>query len=1268
MTAIRYIQGGSVDARQRLLDGRLSAWKGGAVLHLVPTRGTIIELEADPRFWLLRRQDTLTGLIHRIFEDDIRHRQFENRRPVDDGIRSLIVKKALEKRSMQPDGLIYFNRLLTDHDEEIAFPGIFRSVAGFFSQLVRNNYQDRFVNDLDGKIIRLEEKGAAAGEEIYALESDLAWLFGDYEEIKKEIRVYDEDDVLSGVRDFLGRGNIPTRMKGTDVIIFDGFIHLTRIEEDILYYLFAGAKEVWWPIDYDGDAEDPVSGLRHSTGRGVKRAEDATAPCDQKVIEAYRVFAPMASFMERLEADGFQTGTERCDKTPFLNPLAQGLYIDGLPGRTEVNSLRIRSFNNRVEEVRAIAREIKRIIHEDGLDVSKDLGKIRIIFPELREYSSIIHEIFKEYGIPFSLTMGLPLFSHPISNIFLLILKIPLDHFKRGDIFRLFSSVLIRKRAKACPCPEDGHMRQLLERHLLPGDDASNARTLIRRYTGKDAAVNSPDIELFDSIARRCGLNTLGDDLSWPDNAIPCVGDFYQAMLKKAVDPDERDRLRGEFYMFILQSALLDRWLEPFKSLIDQESPHGILNAIFSILKELGFPENIMDMTELSGISVQDDKDSMIRRDIKAYSILKDLVSGSASELMVENDLFKAGSGRQLLSKFYRIFMERLERSYLIDERNPNVIRISQWLEIRGRSFDYIFAGGLTDAGFPLREETGFIIPESYKNIFRIPDNIDLSRYLFSHLLRNYRKGLYLSCPAYAEGKEVLPSNVFLDIESMMTGSSQEQGMTESPFKWDDSPYLSSPLEMLDSSIIKGDSPAGSPETPFPLKYVVVKDEAGVEGILRGVRAMGSRWAINGLFEYDGLACDATAFGRFLKERRDIFSASQLETLANCPMRYLFERVYGLKKTEGLEPEASPMEMGEHLHSLLAVFFSRLHDLGKNVSDTGISQAFLLARETAEAYFRDIPFLKRIEFFEHQKDEFLAGLDQAMPDSADLPVSREGAFALLLRFEEREFRDMLPGGIEYGFGFDGLSSPVLGKVRLRGYIDRFDRDRNDGRRFYIYDYKTGVAPSTALIKKGLSFQLPVYIRALKKNLQAVKITAAIYSLRKDNLFKKNPLGQYICDHSDEAGGLDISGAGIIDRYADELIELLEAGRFHHSADMLNCGWCDFRYACHMDERRMAHLLDSGGDHGIYSGNRNLESWKELDDFRGKWKKVREGMKKAFNLKTESGRRNHYESVLAFGKNLADNRNSQPLDGEYIDELIAEIEGFQKRFLSSASSE
>lgn len=1255
MGTITYLAGSRVDGRQDLLAEKMASHRTGSILHLVPTRGRVMDLETEQRFWLRRKVNTLTGIIHRIFEEDIRYRQLGEFTPIDPSIQSLLVKKAIQRRGSQPDGLVYFNHLLSGDDPGRDFPGIYRSVAWFFSRLVRNHYEDRFADELAGRMIRLEGRGQGAGDERYALESDLTWLFGDYEEIKREIQGYDEDDILSHVRRFLIRGGRPSFMMETDAIVFDGYMHLSRVEEDILFHLFGLADQIWWLLDYDGRARDPVAGFRESSG--TEGGQPGTK-------EAYRVFAPAVSLMDRLEKAGFRFRVERADEDTAAGSAAS-LYIGGEVWGRGKDRLKIRSFAGREAEVRAIASEIKRIVHEENLDPATDLGRIRVIFPDLNDYSSLLSEIFRDYNIPFSLTRGLPLAFHPLSGLFQDIFRTVLNHFRTEELFRILSSNRIRERFIPPQAPVTAGIFPPNREYLLSGDEAFP----------EEAGSFNPDMPLFKKVAAACGIRSLNDDLSGLSRqGILGVRDLYEEKIHGLGDAEEKDALRVEYYGFVFLAGFLQKKLDPFTGLTRQKSPEGIWTCFSGILDHLGFPENILDSAEEAECLGPAGAREMIKRDFKAYSLLKELLAASARELQLANEfqladeLKLAGtlhqrSGHSLLAEYYTVFARRLGDAYLLDERNPNVIRVSQWLEIRGRAFDYIFAGGMTSDRFPLREEKNFILPESPARAFRTPDPVDQSKYLFSHLLRNYRKGLYLSYPRYAEGKDAQPSQVLTDLGSLVRddiSAGDESGFLEEYFAWEDSPFLSSDREMLNALIKKEVRGDRNRERALPLHQVIPKEESDEEGLIRGARAVLCRWALDGLFEYDGLVTGSDRFKRFTETKKDIFSASQLELLASCPMRYLFERLYGLKSVEEPGAEASPRDMGAYIHTLLHLLFKELCDRGMNIADIGLEKAFSLARETACKVFDGPASLKRLEFFEFQKRELLEGLERDPAVLEAKPEEREGLLALLLRFEEKELGDRQPVGVEYGFGFEDGAAVSLGDMKLRGFIDRFDRDREDENRIYVYDYKSGAVPLFHMVKMGLSFQLPVYVRALRKASREGKISAAFYSLKRNVVLKSGPVTQAIGDRAESPGSLDISGVRLFDVYANALKELLEQGRFHHSADGRNCHYCEFRYACHRDERRMKHLLDRQEGLSIYSGRKNLEKWRAVEDFRKEWKEALKSMQKALTLKTASARTRHAESVLDFRDNIKENRGSLPFHDEYIDELLDRLAEFERR--------
>ncbi len=1269
MSRIVYLVGRSVDSRQRLLANRIGLCENKSFLHLVPTRGKVMELEVDPQFWLRVRVDTLTRLIHQIFDEHLKYEHFKGYRPIDDGLKFLLIKKILQTRGRQPDGLVYFAPLLSSANEETDFPGIYRRVSNFFSLLLRNNFQDRFVEDLARRIIRLEEESPGAGEERYALESDLTWLFGDFEEIKKDIKGYDDDDVSSSVRSYLKNGHIPHILARTDILILDGFVQISRVEEDILFYLFRQVQEVWWLIDYESRAKDPVAHFKESAGREPHWHWKTRGGWKAQGFGhhgAYRAFTSLVSLMERLEEAGFDAIIEKATEDPFPNPVAGGLYFHGRLDEGPYEGLKIKSFANRVAEVRAIAGEIKRIIYEDNLDASIDLGKIRVIFPELDDYSSLISEIFGSYKLPFSLTKGLPLSSHPLAHIFRYIVEIPLNHFTREDIFHLFSSPWIKEDAER-EVPDKEWLVELGGERLFAEEDLPGTAKFIHNESKRRGDVKL-DIFFIDEVARKCGLDRLGSDVSglWSE-ALQWVRDYYRDRLEHTMVPEARVDLLSEYFWFLAQIAVLGETLISFKKLSNQKTPEGIGECFLRILDRLGFPENVVRIPEETPGLESEVVRAMLRRDMKAYSLLQALIQASAGEVRLARELFETKDGYPLLSQFYSTFRLRLNNDFLLDERNPNVVRISQWLEIRGRCFDYVFAGGLIADQFPLREEVNFILPEAPNKMYRMRDLMDESRHLFTHLLRNYRKCLYLSFPRYSDEKEVQPSPVLMDLEAMVKSQrepDQEKGNLEEVFRWEENPYLTSEEELLNATRLKHGSSEKAEDNVFPLGRIIVKHDSQVENLIRAIDALRCRWAQDGLFAYDGLVRGSVKFRAFRNDKNEIFSPSQLETLANCPMRYLFEHIYGLKTLEELGAEVSRREMGQHFHAILRDFFERLKDEKKNVAEIGLNRAFVLAERVADEYFRAHPFLNKLEFYEFQKREFLAGLEQREAGSAGGSREREGIFAQLLRFEEREFHNTFPAGMEYGFGQQAEAPVVLGKTRIRGYIDRFDIMRGHEEAVCVYDYKTGRMPTAEMVKKGLSFQLPAYMLTLRTNLPFKAISAAFYALKRDVFLRDYPLKQRMNDHWEGMRGVDVSGVALIEEYADQLMGLLDGGYFHHSTDEVLCPYCEFEYACYRDMRRMNHLLYSEGNHHIYSGARNLEKWKRVDDFRREWKAIVLSMQKALHLKTESARRNHFETVLNYRDWLRENRGSLPFYADYIDELLDKIERFEEEYLST----
>ena len=159
MTQITYLIGQTVEARKRLLKEE-EAIKGSAFknsLYIVPSRGMAMELEGQQPGWLNRPVDTLTTIISRIFYDDIFYQSFKDFSSMDDALKELAIRVILNKRYEMHDGLKYFFPLFNPPLRNETLPGIYQHILGFFSLLVSNNFEDRFVDQLSRKITSLDD-------------------------------------------------------------------------------------------------------------------------------------------------------------------------------------------------------------------------------------------------------------------------------------------------------------------------------------------------------------------------------------------------------------------------------------------------------------------------------------------------------------------------------------------------------------------------------------------------------------------------------------------------------------------------------------------------------------------------------------------------------------------------------------------------------------------------------------------------------------------------------------------------------------------------------------------------------------------------------------------------------------------------------------------------------------------------------------------------------------------------------------------------------
>jgi ATP-dependent helicase/DNAse subunit B len=209
-----------------------------------------------------------------------------------------------------------------------------------------------------------------------------------------------------------------------------------------------------------------------------------------------------------------------------------------------------------------------------------------------------------------------------------------------------------------------------------------------------------------------------------------------------------------------------------------------------------------------------------------------------------------------------------------------------------------------------------------------------------------------------------------------------------------------------------------------------------------------------------------------------VWSASQLESYAQCPFLFLVGRVLGLEAFEEADEATTALTFGGVAHTLLERFYPALLEAG----------AFPARFDEAAQ-----------ELFERIAGEVFAELERGGDAWLGIPalwaVTKRGLVRDVgeyLAWELARFKGARPHLFEYRFGDDESDAVVIEgpdlrgerqELRLRGRIDRVDeRGAGEGATYEIVDYKSKSMPTTGWYDDGAALQIPLYMLALAQRL------------------------------------------------------------------------------------------------------------------------------------------------------------------------------------------
>lgn len=314
-------------------------------------------------------------------------------------------------------------------------------------------------------------------------------------------------------------------------------------------------------------------------------------------------------------------------------------------------------------------------------------------------------------------------------------------------------------------------------------------------------------------------------------------------------------------------------------------------------------------------------------------------------------------------------------------------------------------------------------------------------------------------------------------------------------------------------------------------------------GIKAGLAAEQAR-ASNDVTEWDGqIEPDAAALDPRLNAEL-VLSASGIEMLATCPLKYFFHYVLRVRPPDDLEYDPArwldPMQRGTLLHDIFAQFLTGLAERGERAAASHLPELLALAERLIAAMREAVP-PPSPQVFAAEQAELLRTCELFLKLEADPAMTGTP------RFFELDVGYEQPVVIDLG---DGAA------FRFRGRIDRIDA--LGGGRYQVWDYKTGSA---------WGYDADDYVRRGRQVQHALYALAVEHYLREQGEAGATVIGSGYMFPTERGEGQRLNrpqgpeNRQVLQQALRHLFDLAAAGTFVAAEDKHGCRFCDYREIC-----------------------------------------------------------------------------------------------------------
>lgn len=795
-------------------------------------------------------------------------------------------------------------------------------------------------------------------------------------------------------------------------------------------------------LQLNSDSTTAVPPLSPSAGAGASWARglgEGDSP------DIWNFLAPRAAEIRELAPLPRPPGLERLRDTLFR------LDADPFPPPPEV--VRVLAAPDRDRELAEVARRVKRLILEDGVEPQR----IAVVPRESRPYAPAAVEALQRLGVPVSARLR-----HPLAEVPAI-----------AALLRVF-------RAAA----EGWTGRVLMDLAESPYFDLELDIGILRWITSRGRPGTLDEWEaILAALAARDGEDDEDDD-AWSDGPDP-------ARSARAWDAFRAFREVAEPFG---ETRPLSAWLGLALEALGRDGAGGGVGlwGLAQCAAELPGPETDHDAVEA------------VRLDAKGIEHITGLLHEWIAALALD-----PRADRTLAPREWYAELARALGAEQVALRTPHRrgVQVLEALAAAGRPWDHLFLVGMNAGAYPAEPLPRPLYGEIERAALRDagiplePAAVWFAREasLFRGLVAGAWRSLHLS-HAYADGRGTpLLRSAYLDdvVERLTAGEGAEpvETLSGSQFVPDtlDGVWCAADLGLFaargwaDEAVRADANAAFSHLLHHPAhggRTRLLLHTAGIGWERHRLRTDPPAARHEGASPWNGRITDPELVAHLRERFGDaVWSASRLEAYGNCPWTFFAHHVLGLKAVRETDDDLDALARGSLLHLCL----ERLHrQLLTEFGDGALDPAH--ADRASDILAELVP----------------AALDELAVEgwtgAPELRAAREQELCQTLgryirwEMEEnaKETRAQVPRRVplhfELVFGMGDVPPVVLRRggreLRLRGRIDRVDElahpDASGWR--YLVDHKSGGGALTPVGKyeEGAILQLPLYLRALEQ--------------------------------------------------------------------------------------------------------------------------------------------------------------------------------------------